>query len=78
MVTITLTVASSALTAGVLTSVPQWATWTGEVWTSQTWRKMPLPGYQREDFGGLSRRTARAFSLPSVFRKGVRSSRKEA
>jgi hypothetical protein len=45
----TLTVADPLDTDGVVTNVPQYATCTGSSTVSHTFRKIPLPEYQRED-----------------------------
>jgi hypothetical protein len=75
-VTLARTVAARAVTSGVVMKVPSGATARGAVWSSQTLRKIPPPGYQRDEAGGLSSRSASTFS--PARKKGVRSSRKDA
>ena len=71
--TSTFTTARSSVTTGVVTNTPQCAARSGPLSTSHTWRYSPLPGYQRDESGGFSRRTASTFS--PVRASGVRSSR---
>src|SRR5665213_4299860 len=59
---------------GVRTHTPQSATWSGAVVTSQVWRVIPEPEYQRElGCRELSTRTASTLDWPAVRRYGVRS-----
>src|SRR5699024_11366299 len=68
--------AASVDTSGVVITVPQWATATGEALTRWTSRHRPPPGYQRAERGGLSSRIASRFRPPGTT-CGVTSSRPE-
>ena len=61
----TRTFAYSRLTTGVVSCTPHTGTCTARLTRKWTWRYSPAPGYQREDSGRFSRRTASTLVSPT-------------
>src|SRR5690606_9757646 len=69
----TRTDANVSVTKGVVTYVPHTGTCTLSVTITCTFRYRPAPGYQRDDCGLFSKRTATKLSFPEGFMNSVTS-----